>query len=166
MNSEQLTEILARDPWTNQYFQGVYALNELPSDLCYEGIYILNTDKWPNPGIHWTAVFHQMENMKTCHFFDPLGQPPKDEIVPILQKNVDYVLYNDLIIQNPFSSMCGQLCATAAMLCARGWSMMDILLKFFVNPEQYLFLNDAAAYAYLSEHFQPLNKADEGAALL
>ncbi len=87
-------------------FKGVFAANTHPADMS-EGFYIVNTDPFHKPGVHWTAVadglFYDSFDRKSTTLFP-------DVILPATKKNQSVAQLNK-------ESNCGERCI-AFLVCA------------------------------------------------
>ena len=116
MNTHQINAILSYDSMTKHLFQGVYAVDVLPTTC--EGMYVINTDEQDQPGSHWVAVYND-------EYFDSFGFPPLDQRIKDFM-NPTFV-YNKVHLQQILTNACGFYCAYYLLERARGQSMEDIV---------------------------------------
>jgi len=91
------------------YFYGIYSVDNLPLRI-HKSIlpvgFILNTDTANLPGKHWIAVIFLPNGRGEV--FDSFGmQPPSRLQIWINKHCVRGWTFNNAIIQNPFSTLCG-----------------------------------------------------------
>lgn len=86
----------------NQYFDGVYSKDQLPT-LKPTKFYIVNLEDSDGPGTHWTAFYYSPTN---SIYFDSYGF-----IAPLdVEKKIKPYIFNDAEIQDYNSSACGFYC--------------------------------------------------------
>ena len=149
METKEISEILSRDRYTGQYFRGVYACDQLPNQYVpHPSGLIINTDPASKPGQHWVAVFITAEGVG--EYFDSFGKgPSKPQIVHFLQKNTDYVLPNPRVLQNAFTTVCGQYTVFFLLHRCRGLSMTKIINMFSSDTSD----NDSNVNHFIRKHF-------------
>jgi hypothetical protein len=69
------------------------------------GNYIINLDSSDNNGTHWVAYIYRKD---TSLYFDSFGIMPPSEIINYSKCNK--ILYNNFIIQEKYSVLCGWYC--------------------------------------------------------
>jgi hypothetical protein len=69
------------------------------------GNYIINLDSSDNNGTHWVAYIYRKD---TSLYFDSFGIIPPSEIIDYSKSNK--ILYNNFIIQEKYSVLCGWYC--------------------------------------------------------
>ena len=74
MNSQQLRNILMSIPQVDHKFYGIFKQEHLPQ-------YKINEEKFiiVNTGLHWCVIYLPCNN-KAIEYFDPLGQPPTQQV--------------------------------------------------------------------------------------
>ena len=116
MNTKQIATILKCDYVTKDIFQGVYAIDQLPS--WQPGAYVVNTDEQDKPGEHWVAVYQK-------EYFDSYGLPPLDtRLIDFLENDYQY---NKVPLQQPLSNACGFYCVYYILERARGVKQETII---------------------------------------
>ena len=124
MNPSELQDILSATsprPWK----VAVFARDEIPEPppnrkcLC-----ICNTDSSQKPGSHWVVLCINRKGERL--YFDAYGLPPMYSEFRQFLKN--YV-YNDVQLQEPFSTVFGHYCVLFARYMFAGYSMEQIVWK-------------------------------------
>ena len=145
MNNRQISALLGEHSCTRRVFKGVFSVDSLPQKID-PGIYVVNTDKSGNPGIHWICIM-KMTPKGSVEYFDSYGiEPHHAEIFKCLGQNYKY---SKKPLQSLFSSTCGQYCCFVAHQRALGISFKEILNTFCTDPE----LNDAFVNEYIKYNF-------------
>ena len=59
MDSQEIYTILSLNQYTNKYFKGVFACDELLNirEMTHPSLLIVNTDISGNKGLHWICIF-------------------------------------------------------------------------------------------------------------
>lgn len=147
MNTQQLKEVLKKDPVAYAKFCGVYAENTLPRRVTsFPSGYIANTDPDKQPGRHWVAFY--LSSPQQGEFFDSYGHPPQvysSHFVKFLDQNVQEWTFNNKQLQSNFTNVCGDYCIFYLLHRARGVSMNSIVNLFSSNKER----NDVLVYDYV-----------------
>ena len=107
MNTLELQQILKTHlPQVNT---GVYAENELSTQISRPFAMIVNTDPSDKRGTHWTAIYLCVN--RTGEFFDSSGREPD---VPVRQYVNEFApngwQCNTRKVQGHFSTLCGAYC--------------------------------------------------------
>ena len=71
--TNEIDDVLRNDLFTKSIFEGVYALDKVPTNLQHNAIYVINLDKSKEKGSHWTALKIDREQVI---YFDSLARPP------------------------------------------------------------------------------------------
>ena len=104
--------------------------NELPPHPM-QGNYIINLQSsTEGDGTHWTALLVR-ENMN--YFFDSFGAPPSQEIVVFCAKTQNRILFNNSIIQNLHSDLCGYYCIGLLHAVGNGKDDVRDLVNDYIN---------------------------------
>ena len=120
MYKRQLQAVLSLDAYTKRLFQGVYAMDRLPTRN--NGAYVINMDNHDEPGSHWVAVF--VDN-GAVEYFDSYGRAPTDSrLLHFLGPNFSY---NSVALQRLFTTVCGYFCLYFLLKRARGVSSSQIV---------------------------------------
>ena len=128
MNTAELSHILTSvSPQT--WNVGVFARDEFAEAKLTTAkqkqkcMFICNTDCSHKPGRHWVVLCIDGQGKNT--YFDSYGLPPfHKEFSTFLNKN--YV-YNDIQLQEPFTTVCGHYCVLFARFMFAGYSMEEII---------------------------------------
>lgn len=104
----------------------VFAANRLPIYMSPPVYLISNLDPDTKPGSHWIAVFINADGIG--EYFDTFGRKPEGYHLTFLKRNAIRWTYNNKVIQNIFSSYCGEYSLLYLYLKYRG-----MCLKNFVN---------------------------------
>lgn len=111
MDTLQIDHVLKNHPATKDYFEGVFALDEIPRVLTKNKYcYIFNSDTRDKPGSHWLAFYY---NGSRGEFFDSYGNSPSfysQDFKEFLDKHIKTWDFNTKRFQGTFSTVCGQYC--------------------------------------------------------
>lgn len=125
MYEQTITDILKKDLNTKQLFMGVYARDELPTELNYPCCFVINTHTRAEVGEHWLAFYYDIN--KICYFFDSFGLSPYFYRLINFIKNTSYdFTYNMKRLQGD-SDYCGYYCVLFLL-----YVCMDKLDIFFL----------------------------------
>ena len=109
MYNNEIENILYSNVKTAHIFQGVYPIDKLPKNInTYPQAYVFNTDVSTGHGEHWVSLYRESKNTM-FEYFDSFGLYPLDLNIYKFIKN-KYFLASSKILQNLFSSACGQYC--------------------------------------------------------
>ena len=147
MMTNEIDDVLRNDLFTKSIFEGVYALDKVPTNLQHNAIYVINLDKSKEKGSHWTALKIDREQVI---YFDSLARPPPKEIVPKMYKIGKDILYADIPIQSILSQVCGYHVLLVCLFWARGWSLKEIMTEIYKAQEKKYLRNDYLAVKVIS----------------
>ena len=140
MYGHELRAIVANDVRLNQQFLGVFAANELPYQMPFGSLAIVNCCNRENPGRHW-VVIHQATSNR-LEMFDSYGLSPTmynlENKLPV--SNV--VVYNTKQLQSIHSDVCGYYCLYYCYFKSRGYAMGDIVSIFsndYTSNDMYVY---------------------------
>ena len=110
MDTDQIEDFLKQFPSLYKHFGGVFSLDTLPhiysSNLKKSIYFIINFDPSYKGGSHWICV--KLNTMGPNYYFDSYGCPPfHPEILEFLNNNYEF---NDIQLQHPLTTACGQWC--------------------------------------------------------
>jgi len=94
--------------------------NELHS-LKVNGHYIINLENSNQNGTHWTCLISEKDS---CFYFDSFGCIPPQEIQNLLQKYYKRIYFNNKIIQNLQSVLCGYFCLALLIFLKKNQKVM------------------------------------------
>ena len=106
MLSSEINEIMK----TDSTFLGCYPKDRLPQieSITFPKKLILNTGRASSAGEHWVAL---ILTRKICFYFDSFGLEIIDRnILEYLQTHYRKYTFNNICIQDPHSSKCGEFC--------------------------------------------------------
>ena len=152
MDAQEITRICLNDAFIAPYFFGCIALDELPYPLPPFSLFIINSQSRSLPGEHWFSLNVDLELPGKCIFVDSFGRPPPSSISKQILKQERQIVYNDFIIQNPLTQVCGSISILFLKLWSHGYTTMDILNQFlpydqFHDP----FKSDAFSNQFISQ---------------
>lgn len=124
MNTLEIREYLKKISHSLQY--NVFAANCIPMHISTPVYMISNLDPSTKPGSHWVAIFIDINGIG--EYFDTFGRKPNGYQLSFLRRNTYKWTYNNKIIQNIFTSLCGEYCLIYLYFRLRG-----ITLENFVN---------------------------------
>ena len=137
MNSKQLAAVLLRDLCSRRVFRGVYPRNKLPYfvNTRHPSAFVINTDVSSGPGEHWVAVW--FDGRGKAEYFDSFGLPPLyPDIESFILRHCRNYLYNQRMLQDLSSSMCGVYVLYFILMKSRGALMSRILSPFHPHKPQ------------------------------
>ena len=88
--------------------QTVFAANRLPLYVSLPSYIICNLDPDHLPGSHWIAIY--ISESGYGEYFDSFGRRPTGSHLKFLKRNNKQFTFNNLRIQNDFTSVCGKYC--------------------------------------------------------
>ena len=115
MNTAELDYCLKKDFLLSKYCEGVFPVGMLPTTTTVLNeklptAFIVNLDPSTLPGSHWVALYFDKD--KQCEYFDSYGRRVSQPTLKNYVKNRcshEYV-YNDKMLQSPYSDVCRQYC--------------------------------------------------------
>lgn len=129
MNTGQIKTLLSRHMDCRSVFVDVLAADQLPPvpqakrPCCY----IVNTQNAAKQGEHWVVCCFNKESMPN-EYFDSYGRAPIQlSIKKFLGKR--YV-YNNVMLQTPLSTVCGQYAVMYVLMKSRGHTTKAIIKRF------------------------------------
>ena len=111
--------------------------NELHT-IKVNGHYIINLENSNQPGTHWCCLVTEKD---CCFYFDSFGCLPPQEVQNLLQKYYKRIYFNNKIIQNMQSVLCGYFCLAFLIFLKKHQKVKNTLLQ---KGQQYteIFKND------------------------
>lgn len=130
MDTTELIHTLKTNKCTRNWFKGCFAADKLPKTFKKPGLFVVNTQEAQLSGEHWVSIYIAENGI--CEFFDSFGQPPSvSHHIKFIKKHcTKSCIYNNISIQGPFSSKCGQFSSSFLLFKARGKSMRTFLKLF------------------------------------
>ena len=147
MDTRQLLSCMEHDKILVKYATGVHPANKLPKLSALPSCFIANTDTANKKGSHWIAVFIGADGIG--EYFDTYGRPPRRNFDTYMKKYCKNVMHNDIRVQGPLSSTCGQFCMYYLCNRVRGRLMNSIVGDFSSD----LIENDISIAEYVKRHF-------------
>ena len=93
-----INKILSSDCYTPKIFIGVFARDEIPTQLTTPCCFVVNTHPRKYPGQHWLAFY--FDNDEMCEFFDSYGNSPRYfNFINYIKKTANKCRYNSKRIQ-------------------------------------------------------------------
>ena len=134
MNSKQLHWILSNDNVTSRNFKGVYALDEIKyiKQISFPSAYVFKK--------------------KRPEYFDSFGCPPPRKIKEFLCTYAESWNYNDLPVQELYSTTCGQFVVFYIYQRCSGLTLKPIIRKYF-NPHAKI-MNNVLVRDFVKMHYQ------------
>jgi hypothetical protein len=135
MNNIQIENILKNDQFTQKYFIGVFARNNLPKNFSYPSAFIFNTVVKSGKGMHWLSIIFTKD--KKCQFFDSLGFAPSFYgLENYIKKRSTSLSFNKHPIQSLNSNYCGIYALLFILILSRGQTFSKFLGSFDLNTEK------------------------------
>lgn len=131
LSDQQLTYLAQQDPVLKSYFQGVFALDQLPKSASkHTSAYIVNKDPHDKPGRHWIAFW---TDSGVCEIMDSYALPLQYYQAKPLEKWMrqwKHLVSNGRPLQSLASKARGHYCLFYLKAKAKGYSMQDFLAYF------------------------------------
>ena len=145
LDSLKIKKILYNDHFSRKYFRNISARGKLPRVIkTYPSFYILNTDFYYKPGLHWLLLCFFEEY---TIFFDSFGLSPVYYNFPILVKqNSNTLVQSTLRLQSLDSSACGYYCIYFIYFLSRNIPFTEILKHFSKSNKIW---NDKYVYNFI-----------------
>lgn len=124
MNTLQLLNLLENDQALGQMFLGVFPADQLPRISSLPSALIVNLDPSNKPGSHWVALYFNKSG--NCEYFDSYGRHP-DVLRSFIVKNSRSFVYNNIQVQNYWTTTCGKMCLYFLIWRVRGISFKNII---------------------------------------
>lgn len=132
MNTLEIWNALSTNVHTKKYFKGVFPLDRIPKFIKNKpALLVVNTDKSNKPGSHWVAIYLPLKG--NAEYFDSYGiKPMHDEFIQFFkrQKFVK-VLYNNIQLQNYFSTVCGEYCCVFLLQRTKNKTLENFIKTYF-----------------------------------
>jgi len=157
MNTEEIYSILSSDDRVRRInFLGVFPINKIPkvaleNNTCCA---VVNTKPNTHEGEHWVC-FAKKENGSSV-YFDSFGYPPYNlpEIGDVLEQSNNWI-FNDVQLQSPYSTVCGQYVIFFLTHYARGITPEHIIE--LLNDNGDTFANDAFIFNYIKNKYHSVD---------
>ena len=149
MNTAEIEAIMAADKYIAKINGGCWSIDTLPLPLPRNRLYVCNLDPSSMPGSHWVgiSVLDTPSSSTSAFYFDSFARPPPMEILPQLLSTSDCVFFNDRVLQNPLSAVCGQMTLLVLKFLARQRTPLEVMLQFPFS-ENYI-KTDVVAYSVI-----------------
>lgn len=136
MDTVQIYSALSSNKYTKPYLRGIFPINKIPKIIKKKpAILVINTDKSNQPGTHWVAIY--LPRRGCAEFFDSFGRKPEScEFLRFLQKHTTKKTnfrYNKIMLQNLFTSVCGQYCCMYLLYRCKNKTLKDFQNCFRKN---------------------------------
>ena len=149
MNTLEIDKTLRNAPYAKEIYAGTFALDRLPNPLQPGRIYIFNLDNSTQDGSHWCQI-SSLNAPFSVTFFDSFARLPPPSVIPSLLSQGRDIDYADIPLQSPLSQACGYHVLLVSLLQARGYSLSEILTKFYHASDREYLRNDALARSIIS----------------
>ena len=110
------------------HFKGVYACDELPEQMCGPSFLVINTSPAIRPTGHWVGLAIKKNN--SAEYFDSYGMSPFGKIAKFIENNSTYCVYNQNLVQQLSSNLCGYYAIFFVYMAARGRSLGHVMARF------------------------------------
>jgi hypothetical protein len=127
MNTLEILDKIRNDSVLGHVFVGVFPINLLPKVKHFPAALIINLDSSNLPGSHWVALY--FTKRKCCDYFDSYGRKPNISILSYITENTKSYTYNNICVQNLWSTNCGQLCLYFLIWRCRQIKFRQIILS-------------------------------------
>ena len=158
MDTQEIEDLLCRDPIICPIFGGVFPSDRLPHHKPPgKHLYVANTDPARLGGQHWVAFFFQSNG--ECVYFDSYGLPPQiPSFVKFIKRNATNWTFNNKRLQDAGSVVCGHYCIFFAYHMARGKTLPQVIKHFSNN----LRFNDRLVKAFIRKVYHKATKKGRG----
>ena len=131
MNELHIASILGKNKFTQDWFRGTYARDEVADvKIQPRSIYVFNFSVRSEKGTHWSCLVLTLNGFPI--YFDPGGEPPPlyfEEFHSLFDK-FPLCVYSALKIQHDSSKSCGLYCCLVAARLARGLTLLEARAPF------------------------------------
>ena len=149
MDTLEIDKTLRDDLFAKEIYGGTFAIDQFPNPMQPGRLYIFNLDDSTQAGSHWCQV-SSLEAPFSVTYFDSFGRPPPNRLVPSLLTGAEIIRFSDVLLQSPVSQACGYHVLAVSLLQARGYSLAEILTKFYHAEDRDYLRNDAYARSIIS----------------
>ena len=118
--------------------------------ISFPSAYVFNLDLSYKPGVHWVPVY--IDRKGHPEYFDSFGRHPPREIKDFLCTYAESWNYNDVPVQELYSTTCGQFVVLYIYQRCSGLTLKSILRKYF-NPQAKI-MNDVSGRDFVKMHYQ------------
>lgn len=138
LTTDQIVCNLSSNSITKPYFEGVFALDELPNTYLFHRprLLVCNTAYSKSPGEHWVAFFLTDNSVD---YFDSYGSSPSHTALLdfIVKNSTGFPFrYNTRCLQALNATTCGKYCVTYLLYRAMGYTLNQYLDMFTTDPDQ------------------------------
>lgn len=137
LSSKDLEQFLFNDSVLLNNVGGIFSVDNLPENVNFKKIFIINSDPSYLPGEHWLAVFFPSNSLP--EFFDSFGKSPSQYSQSIfnflIEKDSRGFVYNCKRIQSTQATSCGLFCLYYLYFRIRGFTFASIMERFGRNLE-------------------------------
>ena len=140
MYAHELRAIIARDIRLNQQFLNVFAADELPYQMPFGSLAIVNCCNQGDFGRHWLEICQETSNR--LEIFDSYGFSPSMYNLESKLPTSNVVVHNTKQLQSIHSDVCGQYCLYYCYFKSRGYAMSDIVSIFsndYTSNDMYVY---------------------------
>lgn len=106
----------------------VFAANRIPLNVSRPFFAVVNLDPDSKPGSHWVAI--SIDSNGLGEYFDSYGRNASSYHKSFLARNCHNWYYNSKILQNYFTTVCGEYCLVYLYFKFKGLSMKTFLNLF------------------------------------
>lgn len=153
MNTTQIEKALAS---RLTHFKGVFPIDRLPSTFSLPAIFVINHDRYGEPGSHWVAI--SITDTGIASYFDSFGlEPIQNYLKFFLKLHSKHWTYNKERLQGVISNVCGQYSCVFALNMSFGLDM-ESFTKQFSNKN--FCINDQLVMDMYREYFGPCQACD------
>ena len=158
MDTQEIEDLLCRDPIIYPIFGGVFPSDRLPHRKPPgKRLYVANTDPARLGGRHWVAFFFKTDG--DCVYFDSYSMPPQiPSFVKFIKSNSVNLTFNKKCLQDALSVVCGHYCIFFAYHMARGKTLEQVI-NHFTNR---LTFNDRLVKAFIVRIYKKNTKKRGG----
>jgi len=147
LDTVAIRQMLETDKRTRTSFRGVFASDNLPRHVPTSSLFIFNTDKASQPGMHWVCVY--IDRKRRGEYFDSFGMHPTVHYFEtFLNNNCTRWHCNTRPIQDILSDACGYHCIFYAVHRCIGLKL-NTIVNMYTND---MLFNDAIAKAFVRDY--------------
>lgn len=114
-----------------KFKSNVFAANRIPFRISLPVFLISNLDPDSKPGSHWIAIHIDING--EGEYFDSFGRKPCGYHKLFLIRNTKRWIYNNVPLQNRFTSVCGEYCLVYLYFKFHRKSLLDFIRLFSEN---------------------------------
>ena len=149
MDTNEIRQILQSDVYTASIFADCLPIDWIPNPLPEGRLWVINLGDSNTDGFHWCSL-STLEAPESVFWFNPLGDPPPQKIIPKLLSAASRIYYADIPLQSISTVTCGHLSTLMCLFLARSETPLEALSHFPTPDSQPYLTVDFFAHQIIS----------------